>query len=244
MIEVESRARSACCPDYGNPSQQVHSRYRRSLSDLPWQGRPTILAVSARRFRCSHTACARRTFAEPLDDAAARRGRHTSRLVDLQRYIAFALGGSAGARMADRISCPVSADTLGRRIACPRPAIGDHGPPRVLGVDDWAWRRGRRYGTILVDLEQNKVVDLLPDRHSETLACWLRDNPGVEVVARDRAGAYADGIRQGAPSAIQVSDRLHILRNLSDAFLALIDRHSGVLSASLPNFIRALNLMI
>ena len=130
--------------------------------------------------------------------------------------------------MAERISCPVSADTLGRRIVCPRPAPGQQGPPRVLGVDDWAWRRGRRYGTILVDLEQNKVVDLLPDRHSETLACWLRDNPGVEIVARDRAGAYADGIRQGAPSAIQVSDRWHILRNLSDAFLALIDRHSAV----------------
>jgi len=130
--------------------------------------------------------------------------------------------------MAERISCPVSADTLGRRIVLPTQNYGEHGLPRVLGVDDWAWRRGRRYGTILVDLEQDKVVDLLPDRHSETRACWLRNDPGVEIVARDRAGTYADGIRQGAPSALQVSDRWHILRNLSDAFLALIDRHSTV----------------
>ncbi len=227
VIEVKPRAGSALCPDCGNPSHQVHSHYRRSLSDLPWQGRPTILVVSARRFRCSHRACARRTFAELLEGAATRRGRHTSRLIDLQRYIAVALGGSAGARMAERICCPVSADTLGRRILSLDVNSSEHRPLRVLGVDDWAWRRRRRYGTILVDPEQNKVVDLLPDRRSETLACWLRANPWVEIVARDRAGAYADGIRQGAPSALHVSDRWHILRNFSDAFIALIDRHSA-----------------
>ncbi len=97
----------------------------------------------------------------------------------------------------------------------------------MLAVDDWAWRRGHRYGSILVDLEQNRVADLLSDRQAETLACWLREHPGVEIVARDRAGAYADGIRQGAPDAVQVADRWHVLRDLGDAMNAIVERYQA-----------------
>jgi transposase len=222
-VVARSRLSTAACPDCHASSSRVHSRYERRLADLPWQGRPVALRLRARRFLCAQPACRRRTFAERLPGVARPSARRCERLADVRRQVALALGGEAGTRLSARLAMPTSADTLlrlARSATRPEPPV-----PRALGVDEWAWRKGRRYGTILVDRERGKVVDLLPDRDAGSFAAWLRDHPGVEVVARDRADVYADGARRGAPRAVQVADRWHLLRNLGEAVRAAVGAH-------------------
>ncbi len=222
-IRVRSTAGSAICPLCGRPSSRIHSRYTRTLADLPWHGTPVRLELSVRRFFCDGLACPRRIFAERLPGVAAAHDRKTMRLADALCAIGFALGGEAGSRLAHRLGMPASGDTLLRVIRrYPDPSASK---PRILGVDDWAWRRGRSYGTILCDLELHRPIDLLPERSAETLAAWLKEHPGAEIITRDRAGCYAQGATAGAPHAAQVADRWHLYHNLRDALKRLADRH-------------------
>ena len=215
------------CPRCGVRSARVHSHHLRRLSDLPAHGRPVCLELHLRRFFCDFPECPQQTFAEPLAPLAPPHARKTCRLNDALGETAFTAGGEAGARLAAELGMPVSPDTLLRRIrqALARSAASN---PQVLGVDDWALRRGQVYGTILCDLETHRPVDLLSERSSGTLANWLREHPGVRIISRDRGGDYARGAELGAPQAMQVADRWHLRHNLSDALQRAVDHRAAL----------------
>lgn len=214
---------TARCPLCGTPSARIHSHYTRTVADLPWGGSAVQLLLQVRKFFCQMSACPRRIFTERLPQLVAPYARTTVRLQEVLRLIAFALGGEAGARLLARLSMVRSPATL---IALIRTtSTPTHATPRVLGVDDWAKRKGTSYGTILVDLEQHCPVDLLPDRTAETLTAWLQEHPGAEIITRDRSDQYAKGATVGAPDAIQIADRWHLIRNWADVVERVLKRH-------------------
>jgi transposase len=205
----------AVCPDCLQPTFRVHGRYWRTLADLPWATTPVRLRLHVRRFWCETPSCERQTFTERLSELAPHYARTTARLHHIQTDIGLALGGTAGARRLANQGMPGSRHTLLRRVR--RYAPPGAPPAAVIGIDDWAKRKGHTYGTIVVDLDRHRPVDVLPDRRAETVAAWMQVHPEVHVVARDRAEAYASGVRQGAPQAMPVADRWHLLKNLREA---------------------------
>jgi len=202
------------CPKCQHPSSYVHSTYQRTPMDLPWCGCATRLIIRARRFRCQNPDCPRRIFTEPFPGFLARYAHCTERAKQQLRQLAIGQGGEAGARAAQSVGLPRRGDTLLRLIMatpCPRPT------PCVLGIDDVALRKGQHYATQFYDLMRHQPVDLLEEREAATVANWLRAHPGVRIIVRDRAPAYAKGAREGAPEAMQVADRWHLLHDAGQA---------------------------
>ena len=220
-IVVQAQGDRAVCPVCGQPSQREHSRYWRTVADVTALGMHLQLRVQARRFRCVNAQCPRKIFAERLPDVPAW-ARRSDRVTTLLAYIALLDGGLPGKRVASLFGLDYSRHTLLR--AARQLPFGEVQPVSVLGVDDFSYRRGVRFGTLLYDFDRKQVIDLLPERSAEFLAAWLKAHPGVKVISRDRGGEYAVGSRQGAPEAIQVADRFHLMQNLGDCLERLVQR--------------------
>lgn len=223
QILLRSRRPWGTCPSCGGRSRRVQSRYRRRPADLPLGGRRVELSILTRRFWCDGVLCGRRIFCERFDDSVlARYSRRTQRLETIVHHLGLALGGRPAASFADRLMIPVSKDTLLRVV---RRRVTDHDDTlTVIGIDDFAFRRGQTYGTIVCDLERRRPVVLLPDRALNTSRAWLAEHPTISVVARDRGGGYGEAIARGLPNADQVADRWHLMENSSRAFLDAVGK--------------------
>jgi transposase len=229
-VVLRSTQVTAACPLCQTIAQRCHSHYTPTLADLPISDVPVRLFLHVQKFFCDQPSCPRRIFTERMPAVVAPSARRTQRLLTLQTQLGLALGGSLTARLSQPLKLPASKDTFLRLIRrAPLPA---HPTPRILGVDDWALRKGHRYGSVLVDLERQTIIDLLPDRTAETFAAWLQAHPGIEMISRDRASAYAEGARQGAPQALQVADRFHMLQNLAEALRDVFRAHDPTIRAA------------
>ena len=222
-----STRQSALCPVCAHESTSRHSGYSRRLADLPWQGCSVQLWLSVHKYRCQQKECPRRVFCQRVPGVAQVYARRTERLAVVVGAVGYVAGGLPGERLLRRLAISISDDSIRRQVvrnAAPGPA--EQEPVRRVGIDDWAWRKHQNYGTIFVDLDRHKVIDLLPDRAADSVAAWLTEHPSVEIVARDRSGLYADGAATGAPQALQVADRFHLMLNLSAAIERVLEERS------------------
>lgn len=200
------------CPDCGTRSKTRHGWRHRGLQDFPAHGAAVTLKLRVCKWRCGSPDCRRHTFSDEIQAVAMPHARRTLRAAQIINHLGHATGGRPAERLLHRLGIGVSDDTVLRQLKrCARESAP---PPRIIGIDDWSWRKATRYGTIIVDLERRAVVDILHDRIVESCTEWLRCHPEIETISRDRCGLYAQAARQGAPQALQVADRFHLVQNL------------------------------
>jgi len=223
LVSLQTEGR---CPVCGQSSRRVHSTYIRTLQDLPWGSLRLTLRVQVHRFFCQNPDCLRKIFTERLPEVAEPSARRTNRLRDALVTIGWALGGEAGAKQCGAHATPVCASTLLSLLR--RQGVPVAPTPRVLGVDDWSFR-AHQAGTLLVDLERHRPVDVLLGSDEKVFADWLREHPGVEVISRDRGASYLKGARKGAPRAKHVLDRWHVLKNLGEVIQKTLAQQIDVL---------------
>ena len=222
-MSLLSTQTSSCCPLCGSAATRIHSRYHRKLADLPSAGQPVRFLLSVRKFFCDVPTCPRKIFTERLAPFVAPKARVTQRLFQIVQVIGLATGGRLGVRVTDRLGIQTTRQTILRRImALPTVSVGQ---VVELGIDDFSFRRGRKFGTILVNMQTRQVIDVLADRKAETSATWMASHPEIELVSRDRGGDYASAAATGAPQAVQCADRFHILKNLGEALEGCLSRH-------------------
>ncbi len=214
-ITAVSTQKNPCCPLCGTPASRVHSRYTRRIADLPCSGQPLRIQLQVRKCFCAVSTCARKIFAERLTPFVDAFARVTQRLFQIVQVVGLATGGRLGVRVTDRLGIETSRHTILRRImALPTEPVGE---VTQIGIDDFSFRRGRKFGTIIVDLQTHKMLDVLPDRTTDTSATWMAAHPELDIVSRDRGGDYAAAARKAAPQATQTADRFHLMKNLTEA---------------------------
>lgn len=220
VIQASAIQPHCACPACGHNSFRIHSKYIRMLADLPVSGHLVKVTIVSRKYFCDNPQCLRKIFTERFTGEIIPYQRRFNRSNHLLSNIALELGGNKGALISRLVGLPVSASTILRVIKRMSLKVKKV-TSGIIGIDDWAFKKGATYGTIIVDLKENKVVDLLCDREAETVSLWLKEHPEVEVISRDRGGPYAKGGREGAPQAIQVADRFHLMMNLGYATTAM-----------------------
>ena len=225
-VTVCSTQTVACCPLCQSLTGRIHSRYERTLKDLPLAQFGLTIVLEVCKFFCLNETCRRRIFTERLPTIVAPWARRTLRYTEQLTAIALSLGGSAAACLGQHLNAEASRNTFLHLIA--RLSFPETDTPSILGVDDFALRKGHQYGTILVNLETHQPIALLPDRTAETLAAWLKSHPGIDILSRDRSKTYKRGMNEGAPDAIQVADRFHLLHNLEEALEKAFKGHTPV----------------